>query len=51
MVSRRSRPGSSGPQSCSILAPLPMAVNRKTAKALGLEVPLSILLRATEVVE
>jgi len=28
-----------------------MAVNRKTAKALGLAVPLSILLRATEVIE
>jgi putative ABC transport system substrate-binding protein len=28
-----------------------MIVNRKTAKALGLEVPLSILLRATEVIE
>ena len=28
-----------------------MIVNIKTAKALGLEVPLSILLRATEVVE
>jgi putative ABC transport system substrate-binding protein len=28
-----------------------MVVNRKTAKALGLEVPLSILVRATEVVE
>ena len=28
-----------------------MAVNRKTAKALGLAVPPSILLRATEVIE
>ena len=28
-----------------------MVVNRRTAKALGLEVPLSILVRATEVVE
>jgi putative ABC transport system substrate-binding protein len=28
-----------------------MAVNRKTAKALGLAVPLSILLRADEVIE
>jgi putative ABC transport system substrate-binding protein len=28
-----------------------MAVNLKTAKALGLAVPLSILLRATEVIE
>ena len=28
-----------------------MAVNRKTAKALGLEVPLSILVRADEVIQ
>ena len=28
-----------------------MVVNRKTAKALGLAVPLSILVRATEVIE
>ena len=28
-----------------------MVVNRKTAKALGLEVPPSIMLRATEIVE
>ena len=28
-----------------------MVVNRKTATALGLEVPLSILLRATELIE
>ena len=28
-----------------------MILNRKTAKALGLEVPLSIMLRATEVIE
>jgi putative ABC transport system substrate-binding protein len=28
-----------------------MAVNRRTATALGLEVPLSILLRADEVIE
>ena len=28
-----------------------MAVNRRTAKALGLEVPLSILLRVDEVIE
>ena len=30
---------------------LEMAVNRKTAKALGLAVPPSIMLRATEVIE